>query len=117
MISKTEQAIIDNDIDRIVEKAMNPPKEEFAKSTTKIGSYIFDEKAKMDELSAYILKQADNKQFSKIKPILESGYGFGYICGTIIAEMQESNLTKEDLLRLTHYMVLLMCIYDQENKD
>lgn len=120
-VTPQQQAIIDNDIEKIVANAVSPPtpKEvplaEKIKSTnpaaapTTISNDLEDT---ILDLSAYI-NETDS---SMLKTIISSGHGEGFLVGSIVSKLvSKKDLSREELLDVAHHMILLLQL--NKNKE
>lgn len=116
-VTPQQQAIIDNDIEKIVANAVSPPtpKEvplaEKIKSTTPT-TISNDLEDTILDLSAYI-NETDS---SMLKTIISSGHGEGFLVGSIVSKLvSKKELAREELLDVAHHMILLLQL--NKNKE
>lgn len=119
-VTPQQQAIIDNDIEKIVANAVSPPtpKEvplaEKIKSTTPAAPTTLsnDLEDTILDLSAYI-NETDS---SMLKTIISSGHGEGFLVGSIVSKLvSKKELSREELLDVAHHMILLLQL--NKNKE
>lgn len=117
-LSQHEQAMVDNDVENIVARAINPPpKEESKAEFLPVGQYKFKEDQLLREASEYILNNTSEEDVAMLKIIMDSNHGTGYLVGTIMNVLRKKDrYDRDELLKLMHYAAMLLYAHDKENE-